>query len=90
MPCCLHDLEIYTETGVMPGKMQNAVFRSSLILGIFSHARGSRKFCQRGFNYDKVFFFVDEGREYPNATIEMAFRWRADDGPTLNPGLVAL
>ena len=23
-------------------------------------------------------------------TSEMAFRWRADDGPTLNAGLVAL
>ena len=23
-------------------------------------------------------------------TIKMAFRWRADDGPTLNAGLVAL
>ena len=46
-----------------------------------------------------LFFLVDEGREDPNATIsepsyarqrnaiEMAFRWRANDGPT---GLVAL
>ena len=62
--------------------------------------RGSRKFCQRGSNFDKFFFLllVDEGREYPNTTIsgpslarqrnaiEMAFRWRADDGPTLNAG----
>ena len=48
------------------------------------------------------FFLVDEGREDPNTTISgpwsarqrnailMAFRWRADDGPTLNSGLVAL
>ena len=47
-------------------------------------------------------FLVDEGREDPNTTIsgpssahqrnaiKMAFRWRADDGPTLNAGLVAL
>ena len=46
--------------------------------------------------------FVDKGREDPNITImvsssarqrnaiEMAFRWRADDGPKLNAGLVAL
>ena len=45
-------------------------------------------------------FLVDEGREDPNTTISgpssarqrsaisMAFRWRADDGPTLNAGLV--
>ena len=44
--------------------------------------RGSRKFCQRGSNFDNVFFsIVDEGRE--------AFRWRADNGPKLNAGLVA-
>ena len=66
--------------------------------------RGSRKFCQRGFNSDIFFFFflllVDEGRDdhyttkngpssaYQRNAIEMAFRWRADDGPTLNAGLV--
>ena len=45
---------------------------------------------------------VAEGRENPNTTIseplsacqrnaiEMAFRWRTDDGQTLNVGLVAL
>ena len=49
-----------------------------------------------------IFFLVDEGRKVPNTTIsgpslacqrnaiKMAFRWRADDGPTLNAGLVAL
>ena len=48
------------------------------------------------------FFIVDEGKggskyNYIRAIIgpptkrhEMAFRWRADDGPTLNAGLVAL
>ena len=48
------------------------------------------------------FFLVDEGIEDPNTAInwpssarqqnaiQMAFRWRADDGPTLNAGLVAL
>ena len=58
--------------------------------------RGSRKFCQRVSNV----FLVDEARKVPNNTIswppsarqqnaiEMAFRWRADDGPTLNAGLV--
>ena len=48
------------------------------------------------------FFFVDEGREDPNTTInesssalqrnaiKMAFRWFADDDLTFNPGYVAL
>ena len=44
------------------------------------------------------FFYFDEGWKDQNTTIaghrrpasEMAFRWRADDGPTLNAGLVAL
>ena len=47
-------------------------------------------------------FLVDVGIEDPNVTINgpssacqrnvisMAFRWRADDGPTLNAGLVVL
>ena len=64
--------------------------------------RGPRKFCQRGFNFDNVFFLVDERREDANTAIsgpslahqrnatEMALRWRADDGPTLNADLVAL
>ena len=46
-------------------------------------------------------FLVNEGREDPNSTksgpysarkrnaIQMAFRWRANDCPTLNAGLVA-
>ena len=63
--------------------------------------RGSRKFYQRGSKFDN-FFFVDEWRKDLNTTIsgplsarqrnaiEMAFLWRADDGPTLNAGLVAL
>ena len=62
--------------------------------------RGSRKFRQRGSNFD--IFLVDEGRKDPNTTISgqlsshqrntilMAFCWRADDGPTLNAGLAAL
>ena len=48
--------------------------------------RGSRKFCQRG---SKI--LVDEGRGSKDQNItKMAFRWRADDGLTLNDGLVAL
>ena len=62
--------------------------------------RGSRKVCQRGSDIDT--FLVDEGKgesnhNYKRATIGpptkrhlMAIRWRADDGPTLNAGLVAL
>ena len=64
--------------------------------------RGSRKFFQRGSNFDYVFFLVDESRENPNTAIRgrslarqrnaisMAFRWRADGVPTLIAGLVAL
>ena len=63
--------------------------------------RGSRKFYQRGSKFDNV-FFVDEWRKDLNITIsgpssarqrnafEMAFLWRADDGPTLNAGSAAL
>ena len=29
----------------------------------------SRKFCQRGSNFENIFFLVDEGREDPNTTI---------------------
>ena len=66
--------------------------------------RRSRKFCQRGSKNDSFFvvFLVDEGIEDPNTTvngpssarqwntIHMAFPWWADEGPTLNAGLVAL
>ena len=67
--------------------------------------RGSRKFCQRGSKFDVVFccvFLVYERIEDPNTAIngptlarqrnaiKMAFRWRADDGPTLNAGFVVL
>ena len=49
-----------------------------------------------------MFFLAVEGGEDPNTTIsgpssvrqrnaiQMAFRWRADDGPVLNASLVAL
>ena len=61
--------------------------------------RGTRTCCQRGSNSDILF---DEEWEDSNSTkrgpssarernaIEMASRWRADDGPTLNAGLAAL
>ena len=63
--------------------------------------RGSRKFLQRGSKFDNVFFLFDKGIEDPNTAIngqssacqqniKMAFPWRADDGPTLNAGLIAL
>ena len=61
----------------------------------------SRKFYQRGSNYDVFWnFLFDEGREHPNTVTLKAgqqwpasitlFRWRANDGPSLNAGLVAL
>ena len=72
---------------------------SSAEIGMSRSMRESRK--SRRSNIDNV-FLVDKGREDPNTTfsepspvrlrsaIEMAFRWRADDGPTLNAGLMAL
>ena len=44
---------------------------------------GPRKFCQRGSNLDNFFFRLMSGER-------MAFRWRADDGETLNAGSIAL
>ena len=55
--------------------------------------RGSRKFCERGSNFDVFCFFfvvvVDEGREDPSSTISgpllarqrnaIKFPWRVDD-----------
>ena len=57
--------------------------------------RGSRKFCQRGSNFDKLFLFlffylVEPSSVRQRKAIEMAFHWRADDGSTLNAGYVAL
>ena len=64
--------------------------------------RVSRKFCQRGFNFDNVFKLVDEERKDPNTTIsepssvrkrnaiQRAFHWYADAVPTFKAGLVAL
>ena len=58
---------------------------------------GSREFCQRGSDFDNVFFLVDEERDDSNTTIsgptnaiKMAFHCRTVDGPTLNAGLVTL
>ena len=63
--------------------------------------RGSRKFFFKWVQTDV--FLVDVWREDQNTTKtdhhrptsetpadKMAFRWRADDGPTLNVGLVAV
>ena len=59
--------------------------------------RGSRKFLEGGY-----FCLIDGGLEDPNTAstgpssarqrnaIEMAFRWRADDGPSLIAGFVSL
>ena len=58
-----------------------------------------QKVLSEGSNFD--IFLITEGRKDPNTisgpstahqrnAIEMALRWRADDGPTLNAGLVAL
>ena len=51
--------------------------------------RGSRKFCQRGSNFDNFFSRWGEwGSKYHYKRVIIG--WRADDGPTLNAGLVAL
>ena len=50
-------------------------------------------FNMRGSKFDNVFFswWGDRGSKYRfNWANKMAFRWRADDGPSLNAGLVAL
>ena len=61
--------------------------------------RGSRTFCQRGFNFDFFSFFslVDGGGRIQVPLLAnhirpqiMAFRWRPYIGPTLNSSLVAL
>ena len=49
--------------------------------------RGSRKFRQRGSNFDKVFFFTSMKGERIQIPLKMAFPWRADDDPTLKAGL---
>ena len=51
----------------------------------FQLMRGSRQFCQRGSNFDNVFFFsflVDEGRKDPNTTISGP-SWRFAGVPML-------
>ena len=52
--------------------------------------RGSRNFVRGGPTLI-TFFLVNEGREDPSTTISvpLSSRWRADDGRTLNVGLVA-
>ena len=51
--------------------------------------RGSRKVCQRGSNFDN-FFLDDPSKYHYKRAIEMAFCWRADNGPKVNADLVAL
>ena len=62
---------------------------------IQAHAR-----IQKVFSEEVQIVLVDEWIQMPlkpghhrpasKKAIQMAFRWRADDGPTLNAGLVAL
>ena len=67
------------KSSILPFFMIDELFS----FGINVHAR-----IQRGSKVDKRFFLVDEGRQHP--TIKMVFRWRADDGPTLNADFKAL
>ena len=71
-----------------------------MIHNLYKHARIQKGLSDGGSKL-KTFFLVDKGIEDPNTaingpssacqrnTIEMAFRWWANDGPTLNVGLVA-
>ena len=62
--------------------------------------RASRKFCQRGFNFNNVFFrgdrmqtnttIIGPSAAHKRNAIEMVFRWCTDDVPTVNAGLAAL
>ena len=61
-----------------------AFMHPKLISTIFT-CTGPGSFVRGGPKFDNV-FLVDEGREDPNTTLI----WPADDGPTLNAGLVAL
>ena len=56
--------------------------------------RGSRKFCQRGSQFDNFFLSLREERlskyHYKRTIIiKIAFHWRTDDVQTLNAGFVA-
>ena len=56
---------------------------------------GSRGFCQRGSNFDNIFFSWEDPNTtksrpplaHQRNTIKMVFRWRAVVDPTLNAGL---
>ena len=44
--------------------------------------RGSRKFCQRGSNFDNIVFLVDKGREDPSTTISgLSLCWSSNGDP---------
>ena len=79
----------------------HAIFSRDMSITMYDNVfdmRGSRKFCQKGSNSDNVFFFlmrgeriqigIKEGNHRPPA--KRHYPWWADEGPTLNAGLVAL
>ena len=84
---CLRKIICYTDS---------YIYLVGLGAYISDSMRGSRKFCERGSNFDNVVFLFNEGREDPDTTIsgplsacqrnamQMEFRWRADDDPKLN------
>ena len=82
---------------VSPNQSGSKLFAKAII-----NIPGSRKFCQRGSDFDMFFFFL-EWRDDPSKyhykqviiglqanAILMAFCWRADNGPKLDAELVAL
>ena len=65
---------------------QHCLLKSMLSKTIIltQNMRGSRRFCQRGSNFED--FLLVEGREQ----LKVGLHRPADDGPTLNSGLVAV
>ena len=88
-------------TGVLIEKMLMYIYISKIQLFEVQPCADPESYV-RGGPTSTLTFLVDEGREDQNTTIggpsstrqrnaiSMAFRWRADNGPTLNAGFVAL
>ena len=80
--------------------IEKSLKRKRLTFTWFTHARIQKVLSEgSNFNFLCLFSFFDEGRKDSNTTIsgpstarqrnaiQMAFRWRADGGPTLIAGL---
>ena len=54
-------MECHTTTSKLICHCKNDMFAGQVHCVNAFHMRRSRKFCQRGSNFDKVFILVDEG-----------------------------